>query len=202
MKKLDFRTLPCPQPVIETKKALAEGGFSSLEIIVDNEAAKENVLRFLKNSGCKVEEIMQDNEIITIIAKILENNEENPDSQVEIASKTVSKGKCYIVSTATMGTGDETLGAKLMSAFFYTISEYENPPKDMFFLNGGIKNCIEDSENLEILKKITNNGTNITVCGTCLDFYKVTDKLKVGKIGNLYDLVTLYNGKDDIINIC
>src|SRR5674476_1518345 len=56
---IDNCGIACPQPVINTKKALdgiAAG--QSLISIVDNAAAKENVTRFAVNSGCavKVEE--------------------------------------------------------------------------------------------------------------------------------------------------
>lgn len=201
MKKLNFKDLPCPQPVIQTKKALSEGGFSSLEIIVDNEPAKENVLRFLKSSKCKVEEVLQDNNLYTIIASVSDVSEKKSDSNIAEDEENRALGKCYVIGTESMGVGDDKLGSKLMSAFFYTLSEYDIAPKDIFFLNGGIKHCIEGSENIEILSKISNRGTEITACGTCLDFYGVTDKLKIGKIGNLYDLVSMYNGKSDIINI-
>ena len=53
MKKIDTCGMSCPQPVLMTKKALEESS-EGLDIIVDNNTAKGNVERFLKNSGYKV----------------------------------------------------------------------------------------------------------------------------------------------------
>ncbi len=53
MEKINTCGMSCPQPVLMTKKALdtyPEG----VDIIVDNNVAKGNVERFLKNSGYKI----------------------------------------------------------------------------------------------------------------------------------------------------
>ena len=59
MKKIDTCGMSCPQPVLMTKKALEESP-EGLDIIVDNNTAKGNVERFLKNSGYTV--IITENE--------------------------------------------------------------------------------------------------------------------------------------------
>ena len=196
-KNLNFRDIACPKPVMETKKALSEGGISSLEIIVDNIAAKENIIRFLNNSGCKVEEILESESLFTIIASV---SETLPKSETtEINSSDGVTGKTYIITSFEIGRGDDTLGSKLMSAFLFTLSEYELAPKAIFFLNGGVKHCLNSSDNLVILRKIADRGTEITACGTCLDFYGITNELAIGQIGNLYDLVHLNNSMNNII---
>ena len=50
-KSIDAKGLACPQPVILCRKAMAEAGLDEIEIVVDNEAARENVLRFLRFTG-------------------------------------------------------------------------------------------------------------------------------------------------------
>lgn len=45
--EIDARGLSCPQPIIETKKAV-DKKVTSLSVLVDNIAAKENVSRFAK----------------------------------------------------------------------------------------------------------------------------------------------------------
>lgn len=54
MKQFDARGLSCPQPVLETKKALSENP-NEVKVLVDNTTARNNVERFMKNSGYKVE---------------------------------------------------------------------------------------------------------------------------------------------------
>ncbi|HHY92872.1 MAG TPA: hypothetical protein GX511_05985 [Firmicutes bacterium] len=53
--RVDARGLSCPQPVVLTKKALADLTAGQLEVLVDNPAARDNVLRFARNAGCRVE---------------------------------------------------------------------------------------------------------------------------------------------------
>ncbi len=54
MKTIDTCGMSCPQPVLMTKKALDEEK-DGIDIIVDNNTAKENVQRFMKNAGYSVE---------------------------------------------------------------------------------------------------------------------------------------------------
>lgn len=53
-KKVDARGLSCPQPVVLTKKAI-DNFDGEIEILVDNPTARENVIRFSENAGCKTE---------------------------------------------------------------------------------------------------------------------------------------------------
>lgn len=54
MVRIDARGMSCPQPVLMAKKAL-DGNKAGFEILVDNKVAKENVSRFIKSAGLKVE---------------------------------------------------------------------------------------------------------------------------------------------------
>lgn len=60
-KVVDARGRSCPEPVIMTKKAL-ETGSTPLEVLVDNEVAKENVTRFAKSRGFQVKVTEYDEE--------------------------------------------------------------------------------------------------------------------------------------------
>ena len=42
------------------------------------------------------------------------------------------------------------------------------------------------SETIEDLKKLEQAGTKVMTCGTCLNFYELTDKLAVGEVTNMY----------------
>ncbi|MGI6485402.1 MAG: sulfurtransferase TusA family protein [Tepidanaerobacteraceae bacterium] len=68
VKTVDARGLSCPQPVIVTKKAM-ETSEENLEILVDNTTARDNVLRFAKNAGCKTDIINSDENIIIKISR-------------------------------------------------------------------------------------------------------------------------------------
>ena len=63
MKQIDARGMSCPQPVLMAKKAI-DGGCGKIEVIIDNNTAKNNVERFLKNSGYKINSIEKDGEYV------------------------------------------------------------------------------------------------------------------------------------------
>ncbi len=93
------------------------------------------------------------------------------------------------------------LGKLLIKGFIYTSSEYDKLPKTIVFFNSGVKLTTEGSPCLDDLEKLQDNGVEIISCGTCLDYYGLKEKLKVGEISNMYTIYeTLFNaGK--VINI-
>jgi len=59
-RRVDARGLACPMPVVRTKQAV-DAGATELEVLVDNEAARENVLRFAGSIGAVAEAIAETN---------------------------------------------------------------------------------------------------------------------------------------------
>ncbi len=49
MEELNCRGLACPRPVLQLKEMFEKGTPAAVSVIVDNEAAKENVSRFLEH---------------------------------------------------------------------------------------------------------------------------------------------------------
>jgi selenium metabolism protein YedF len=201
--KIDARKLACPQPVVLTKKALAEGSFERLEVMVDNEAAVSNVTRFVNHAGfqvCKTEKTA-DGFLISIehppsAADSAESkiSSVNQNSSSEIfASCTVMEFpdetvKTVLLGNDTMGKGDRELGRLLMGAFIYTLTQIDRKPGLAILLNSGVKLAVHGAKELEDLQKLEEDGMEILVCGTCLDYYQLKEKLAVGKISNMYDI--------------
>lgn len=185
MKKIDLKGLNCPEPVIKTKKELDEMNTGeTIEVIVDNPAAWENVTRLAESQGAKaVRSISGKDHIITI------TKGEPAQDSTECAVTPHQKANVMFIKSACIGNGDDELGAILSRSFFNTLSEYETPPKKLIFVNGGVKLTTEGSDIIDALQTLENRGTEIFSCGTCLDFYGLKEKLKAGKIGNMYDIV-------------
>lgn len=104
-----------------------------------------------------------------------------------------------VISKNTLGSGDDKLGFALMKSYLYALSESDKIPSDLLFLNGGVKLTIEGSDCLETIEALKNKGVNILSCGTCLDFYGIKDKLKVGEITNMYTIVEKMTTGDNTI---
>ena len=130
---LDARGLACPQPVILTRKALAEGGFSELEVIVNTSSGRENVARFAGHAGCTIDSIEESGEETRIVIQPPVADRSNPTSTESLTDATmppVEPGtQTVFLSGRTIGRGDDELGALLMQAFLYTLTESETLPQ-------------------------------------------------------------------------
>ncbi len=191
MKEVDARGLTCPQPVILTKKALEEIQEGEIIAIVDNITAKENVSRLAANLNCTFEVSDKEGCHFIRIRKVA-GKEAVKDSGGAIV---------IIVGTDKLGQGDEALGSLLMKSYTYALTEIAPLPKTMLFLNSGVKLTSEGSPVLENLEKLSGMGVEMINCGTCLDFYQLKDKLKVGSIGNMYSIIEKMHAAAKVITL-
>jgi len=199
MKLVDARGKTCPQPVILTKKE-ADLGENEIVTIVDNETAKLNVIKFgtKLNFECKEEE-KSDGIYITLTKGALSDNSEKDEEVTLKIKEHLNKG--FVFGTDILGKGSDELGKTLMKGFIYTITETKPYPNFMLFLNGGVKLTTEGSDSIEDLKKLENAGVKIVSCGTCLDYYNLKDKLLVGQVTNMYDIVETITNSDNTVMI-
>lgn len=189
---IDCKGLKCPQPVINTKKYFDSIEKGEATIIVDNEVAKNNILKLAESNSLKAEVKEEEGNFSITLTK----------EECCCNSMTFDKKRFTIViSTDKLGNGDDQLGTMLMKSYIFALSESENQPTDLVFLNGGVKLATEGSLVLDNLKKMQDNGTNISSCGTCLDFYNLKDKLAIGEITNMYSIVEKMNNADNTIKI-
>lgn len=179
-KKLDCKGMACPLPVVKAKKAIEE--FSEegiLEVTVDNETAVQNLLKLASKSGLSASSSGEGTEFTVRI-------EVKP---CDCACDCVSSGTTTVViSGNTMGTGEEELGKNLMKAFIFALTNVNPIPNNIIFYNTGAYLTTEGSASLEDLQNLEKAGVNIMTCGTCLNYYKLTEKLKVGSVSNMYDI--------------
>jgi selenium metabolism protein YedF len=189
-KTVDARGLPCPRPVIETKKALEEIKEGSITVIVDRPDASENVQRFAKSQGCKVKVSQKEGVFRIAIDKTQSTKAEARKSDDVV-----------FITTDKLGTGDERLGGILMKAFLNTLWDNEPKPARIIFMNSGVKLTVEGSDVLEALMLLEQDGVQIFSCGTCLDYYGIKDKLTVGKVTNMYETVHSLTSAGKVIKI-
>lgn len=106
-----------------------------------------------------------------------------------------------LITTDSMGKGDETLGKTLMKSYLYSLTEADVMPKTIAFLNSGVFLTTEGSPVLEHLSKLAADGVEILSCGACLDYYQLNDKLVAGEVTNMYCNVELMHSADSVIVI-
>lgn len=192
---IDCRGLNCPIPVINTKKYF-DGIKNGIGIIiVDNEIAKNNVVKFATSSGYEYE---VDNKGDNVFEVTVVKGEAVSSLEVVQQVETSSKPLTIVVGSDKLGEGSDDLGTALMKSYLFALSEADVIPDNLLFLNGGVKLVIEDSLALESIKKLNERGVNIQSCGLCLDFYGIKEKLAVGEITNMYAIVEMMNKSNTI----
>lgn len=194
LRTIDAKGLPCPQPVILARKALAEGGFDTLEILVDDAASRENLLKFAGFVHCVVEEVAAEGTSTRIrLRPTLSGGDAtaaqpNPAPVPSHAIGKAAQAATVLLAHDGIGTGDPELARLLMRGFLYTLTECDAPPLRIIFMNAGVRLAVEGSASLEHLRTLEGRGVEILACGTCLDFFKLTDLLGVGRITNMYEI--------------
>jgi len=180
--------LACPQPVVLAKQAIETN--EKVKVIVDNDAALENVKRLGTKLGCDVSSKTQEGGLfeITLTRKA---GAPLPTQNIPVMCDTsaAASGPFVIVCAEDkMGRGNDELGAVLIRAFLHTICLQKEKPDIMIFYNTGVKLTIQGSEVLDDLKELSAAGVEILVCGTCLNYFEIKDKLDVGVVSNMYDI--------------
>jgi selenium metabolism protein YedF len=190
MKTLDCRDMACPEPVVRTKKALEEMEAGELAVLVNTTEANENVQRFARGQGLGVKASDKDGVFTIEIAKTKQSQE------AEVKGDTV-----LVFAGDKFGTGDDDLGDVLIAAFINALPEAKPRPARMLFINRGVFLTTEGSRVLDTLKQLANEGVEVFSCGTCLNHYKLKEKLKVGQVTNMYDTVSSFLSAQKVVRI-
>lgn len=169
----------CPVPIIMTKNALKDIEEGQIEVSVDNKISLENLQKMSREMGYEYTVAETGDIFKIVINKIKEDLEEFNEEENTVV----------VIDSMFMGKGDPELGRILMKGFIYTLSEMDKLPKTIIFYNEGVKLAVETSENFSDLKTLEESGVEILCCGTCANFYGVTEQIKVGNITNMYTIV-------------
>lgn len=198
MKQIDAKGLACPAPVIQTKAIIEEESPESIDVMVDNEAASQNVSRFLQSRHYRITIQKQGSDFhvqgqreTDRIHESVSQPQPKPDHQKILV----------MIGSDKIGNGDDELGEKLMVSFLKTLKEMGSDLWRLVFVNNGVKLTIDQSLVLEDLKHLEKTGTHILVCGTCLTHFNLLEQKKVGQTTNMLDIVTSMQLADRVINL-
>ena len=193
----------CPIPVVKTKNAIRElGGSGAVEVSVDNEIAVQNLLKMAKQKEYEAEFEKKSNTeyIVTINVNGGEVSDAKPVTKATVKSDEIKlKETIVVIDSDKMGDGDEEFSKTLLKGFIYALSSQDIPPAKILFYNTGVRLTTEGSESIEDLKVLEKAGAKIYSCGACLNNYGLTEKLSVGEVTNMYDIVSYLMEADLVI---
>ena len=194
--QIDARGKACPQPVILAKKEI-DGGCRDLTVLVDNRTAVENLTRLGNSAGMTVMsgETSQGLFVrLTGEGKIVE--------EPVIACPTAGNGYAVFIGKDVVGAGERELGYNLMKMALYTLAQGDSVPAHVLFMNDGVKlPAGEEQQVIDSLMTLIEKGSIVLVCGTCLNYYGIADRLKVGTVSNMYDIMSAMQRADKVITL-
>lgn len=201
---VDARGLACPQPVMEARRALLGTQAPEVEVLVDGEAPAENVARMGRQLGCEVAlETRGGHVALTlrrgadgIAAAASARGEAQPAAPTACCA---APNVAVFFASATIGSGDDDLGRLLMVAFVKTLKSLAPAPKTLLFMNGGVKLVAEGSELVGAFLELEAAGAELLVCGTCLDFFHLKEKLAAGRVSNMFEIASRLVAADRVV---
>ncbi len=193
-KVVDCRGLTCPRPVVETKKALEGFTGEEIDVLVDNETACSNVTNFAAGLGWTARKSVE-GKLVRISLK------RGNAAAGEGASPAAHAKSEYIVylSSDVIGRGDDELGKVLIRSFIKSLPDTQGFPRLIIMLNSGVKLAAEGSVILDDLREYERRGTEVRCCGTCVDFYGLKEKLRVGKLTNMFEIISALQSFDKVV---
>lgn len=193
----------CPIPVVKTKNAIRElGGSGVVEVSVDNEIAVQNLLKMAKQKEYEASFEKKSNTeyIVTINVNGGEVSDAKPVAKTNAKSDEIKlKETIVVIDSDKMGDGDEEFSKTLLKGFIYALSSQDIPPAKILFYNTGVRITTEGSASIEDLKVLEKAGAKIYSCGACLNNYGLSEKLLVGEVTNMYDIVSYLMEADLVI---
>jgi selenium metabolism protein YedF len=202
MKIVDTKGQKCPRPIIETKKALRESRVGeTFMVVTDNITSFNNISRFLGDNSISFS-VSEKKGIWTF--KITNETGEAVTTPAEDYCKEKAAVNSNInfavaVSSELMGQGDDDLGRQLMNSFFVAVNSLNEMPSLIAFYNSGVRLAIKSSGVVDTLKEIERKGVEILLCGTCVDHYKIGDKIGVGKISDMYIITQKLSASGNVL---
>jgi len=196
-KTIDARKMACPKPVMLSRQALSESAAGDIiEVLIDNSIACENVCRFLQGNGAQVTTSTGEG-IYRVKAIVAASSESCPTCTPMYGEKAAP---VVAITNAGMGHGSEELGRILIQACINTLPSLDPQPSAVIFYNSGVELACEGSPVLGALEEIEKKGIKILVCGTCLDYFSLKEKRKVGVASNMFEILSTLAAAGHIIN--
>ncbi|WP_199519312.1 sulfurtransferase-like selenium metabolism protein YedF [Gordonibacter sp. 28C] len=190
MKVIDAFGMQCPKPLVLAKKEI-DAGCRELSVQVDNETAVKNLTRLGGKTGLAVSvDDIEGGWLVSFAEGDGEAPAPAPAPTGTACAPGAGCGYAVFVGKDHVGEGDGELGYNLMKMALYTLSESDDVPASLLFMNSGVKLVAGGEQQVaDHVSALAEKGTEVLVCGTCLDFYGCKDQLAVGEVSNMYDIL-------------
>jgi len=100
-----------------------------------------------------------------------------------------------------LGDAPAELQQKLAGIFLSLLNESDARPGKLLFYTDGVKLVCEGSPVLDHLRALEAKGVELIICSTCLNYFGLTDKVQVGIVGGMPDILEAMTRAEKVITI-
>ena len=193
--EVNAKGLACPQPVVLSMKALAEMDSGKVIVSVDNEVARDNVKRMAEHEGCTVTVEGKGNGFELQITRV---PPAKFPTELITDKKVVEETLVYLFESDFIGRNRE-LGKILINGFLNAITSLPKRKSKIVLISNGVRLATAGSYVLDTLLELKQSGFEILICGTCLDFFKIRDKVRVGTISNALEIMGALTNESKVV---
>jgi selenium metabolism protein YedF len=177
--------------VIKAKKALAEPQTDGVLVLVDNRIAVQNLEKMAEGSGYgfSFNEESENRFLVTITRGDSKGASPEEKAKNDLRVNNAPGGLVILIGADHLGEGAEELGKMLLKGFVFSLTQLDPLPEAIIFLNGGARMTAEGAVTVPDLLALQGMGVTLLTCGTCANFYGITDKIVAGAITDMMDIV-------------
>jgi len=106
-----------------------------------------------------------------------------------------------MISQEGMGHGENELRRKVLATYLGLLDESGMLPGAIGLLTEGVKLAVRGSQVVDTLRSLESRGVRVILCKNCLDHFGLTDKIAVGVIGGMTDIIAAQWAAEKIVTI-
>ena len=198
--RIDARGLACPKPVLLAREAMAGAAAGMVRLVVDNASVAENVRRMAESQGWTAVSSAKGEYVEVVLERPKAAATAVPaEVPAACAPGTRTPALAVLIASDQVGAGDERLGRILMRSFVKTLRDIAPRPQKVIFMNAGVRLTTEGSELLDDIAALAGAGVEVLSCGTCLDYFNLKDKLRVGRVSNMFEITSALASADRVL---
>ena len=104
-----------------------------------------------------------------------------------------------VLKSMAMGEGDPELGELLMRSCLNSFVELDSLPNSIILYNDGAKLAIIGTDSSLALQKLEDAGVEILICGACVDYYGLKERINIGTVSNMYKINSVISSSSHVI---
>lgn len=199
--KLDLRGMLCPQPVIAAKKLLDKPETELVEALVDDEICVANLERLARSLKASISISGQEGHYSVCISKntVTETTQKELSLPKKAQASNTGNGTVIFITKDQMGDGDPEFSKTLLNVFLQSLFEGAHSPRAILMANSGVKLMSKDSPTKRVLQDFLEQGTEVLVCGLCVDFYGLKDEINKEQITNMFAICEYLNAAEKVL---